>query len=208
MATTEPGGGRRPARSRDRSSDWNSEPLDQRLDRWVSAGRQLVDGVSGARPGSRSGERRASGRSGGASGAAGLGRWVEEKLDWLLEDGDDWREPWQEPPAEAASERQAVAGQQAMGVPEAGGRRVRRSLEAVSRRGAPAAQATAGPAATEAMDDWPSEDEFRLNRWQRPAAASREPPAVQPPGERTRGGVTSEGGAIPIRPVPRSNRRR
>ena len=34
-----------------------SDPLEQRLDRLVSAGRQLVDGVSGARPGSRSSGR-------------------------------------------------------------------------------------------------------------------------------------------------------
>ena len=26
-----------------------------------------------------------------------FGRWVEGRLDWLLDDGDDWREPWQEP---------------------------------------------------------------------------------------------------------------
>ncbi len=33
------------------------------------------------------------GRGGGFDG---LGRWVEQRLDWLLDDGDDWREPWQE----------------------------------------------------------------------------------------------------------------
>jgi hypothetical protein len=67
----------------------------------VSAGRQLVDGVAGSRPGSRpparAGEGRAGGRGPGRGGGFdGLGRWVEQRLDWLLDDGDDWREPWQE----------------------------------------------------------------------------------------------------------------
>ena len=37
----------------DRRLGRGSEPLDQRLERWVSRGRELVDGVSGARPGAR-----------------------------------------------------------------------------------------------------------------------------------------------------------
>lgn len=72
-------------------------PLDQRLERWMSTGRQLVDGVSGSsRPGSRPGARRSDGPPQGRQGLDGLGRWVEERLDRLLDDGDDWREPWQE----------------------------------------------------------------------------------------------------------------
>ena len=80
-----------------------SEPLDQRLGRWVSRGRELVDGVSGARPGARPGGRAAPGDSRTGAGGRGfqparIGRWVEERLDWLLDDDgdDDWREPWQE----------------------------------------------------------------------------------------------------------------
>ncbi len=69
-----------------------------RLDQWMNAGRQLVDGVAGARPGSRPGGPPAEGRAGGRPSLEGLGRWVETRLDWLLEDDDDWREPW-EPPA-------------------------------------------------------------------------------------------------------------
>jgi len=81
-----------------------AEPIDQRLDRWVSRGRELVDGVAGARPGSRLPGAEAAGlglRGLGAGGLnpARLGRWVEERFDWLLEDDgdDDWREPWQQP---------------------------------------------------------------------------------------------------------------
>ena len=70
-----------------------SEPrFEQRLDQWVSAGRQLVDGVSGARPGTRAG-----GRSSGLK-LDHLGRWVEDKLDWLLEDDEGWHESWEQQP--------------------------------------------------------------------------------------------------------------
>jgi hypothetical protein len=92
-----PRDGRRPGRD-------GPEPLDQRLDRWVSRGRELVDGVAGARPGSRTPGPEAAGLGHRGLGAGGLnparlGRWVEERFDWLLEDDadDDWREPWQEP---------------------------------------------------------------------------------------------------------------
>ncbi len=92
-----PRDGRRPGRD-------GSEPLEQRLDRWVSRGRELVDGVAGARPGSRTPGPEGAGLGHRGLGAGGLnparlGRWVEERFDWLLEDDadDDWREPWQEP---------------------------------------------------------------------------------------------------------------
>jgi hypothetical protein len=66
------------------------------LDQWMSAGRQLVDGVAGARPGSRPQARGAERRTGGRPGLEGLGRWVENRIDWFLEGDDDWQEPWQE----------------------------------------------------------------------------------------------------------------
>jgi hypothetical protein len=166
----------------------DADPLEQRLDRWVNAGRQLVDGVSGARPGSRGGER-AERRGGPRAGFDGLGRWVEGKLDWLLEDGDDWREPWQEPQAaadqRAPAQRASVTDLPAGGPPAA----PRRRLEAVSRRGAREAE----PAAAPAEDEWPDDDTFNLSRWQR-GPRPEAPPSPPPP----------SGG----RPLPRSSRRR
>lgn len=89
-----------------RGADRDADPLDQRLDRWMSAGRQFVDGVSGARPGGRNRE----GRPAGRPGFEGLGRWVEDRLDWLLEEDDDWREPWQqERPSLQGSDRRGSA---------------------------------------------------------------------------------------------------
>jgi len=85
----------RPLPTRDRP--WGDDPLEQRFDRWVHRGRQLVEGVSGARPGSRQAPPPGANRPGGrGAGIDGLGRWMGNRLDWLLDDGDDWREPWQE----------------------------------------------------------------------------------------------------------------
>ena len=111
--------GRRPAGSR------SGDGLERRLDQLVTAGRQLVDGVAGTRPGGR----------GGRGGIDGVGRWVGERLDWLLDEGDDWREPWQErsEPAVAAARPPAEGRRQAgEGRSDGGGRR---ALEAISRRG-------------------------------------------------------------------------
>jgi len=96
---------------------WDDEGLEQRLDRWVETGRQLVDGVAGARPGSRSPGRGQSRRPGPRLNPSELGRWVEGKLEWLLDDEgeDDWREPWQSSPGASVGRR--------------------RPLEAISRRG-------------------------------------------------------------------------
>jgi hypothetical protein len=160
------------------------EPLEQRLDRWVSAGRQLVDGVSGVRPGSRAGSR----ESVRPRGPTQLGRWVEERLDWLLDDSDDWREPWQQ--GESPPPRRDPAPP-----------RRRRSLEALSRRGRavpPAAEPSASPAGDQA--DWPDEESFSVPRWQRaePARLPMQDLAAPPPPPPASSG----------RPLPRSSRRR
>lgn len=88
--------GRAPQPPAERRSLRETDPLEQRLDRWMSTGRQLVEGVAGGRPGARPAARGPEGRSGARGGFDGLGRWVEDRLDWLLDDGEDWREPWQE----------------------------------------------------------------------------------------------------------------
>lgn len=72
MATTDQGYGReRDSRDRDpreresrerepsRRPRGGTDPLDQRVDRWVTAGRQFVEGVAGSRPGGRPAPRSA-----------------------------------------------------------------------------------------------------------------------------------------------------
>lgn len=161
------------------------DPLEQRFDRLMSAGRQLVDGVSGARPGSR--------QPGRAQGAAplprlgDLGRWVESRLDGLLDDDDDnWREPWQNQPAPA---------------PEPTSPR-RRPLEALSRRGQPAPAGRVSDRAGVTGEDWPDDASFRVPRWQRDPRPQPEPqPQPEPPRSQAPAGTGT-------RPLPRSSRRR
>lgn len=166
--------------------------FDQRLDRWVEAGRQLVDGVSGARPGSRQGGRGSQRRSGARLNPGELGRWVENKLEWLLDDegADDWREPWQQPLSQQ---------------PQARGSR-RQPLQAISRRGPRPSNA---PPAASGGDDWPDDASFSVPRWQRQAplqqARDQQDPGaamVQPDDQQPRGRNAAD------RPLPRSSRRR
>lgn len=145
----------------------NRRALDERLEGWVSRGRELVDGVSGARPGSRppgrGGERSG---VGGRGALDGVGRWVEGKLDWLLDDRDDWQEPWQEA-ERPASRRGATAERGERWQPAASDageenspafRRSRTPLEAISRRGASPAERPRhqpSPAPPRATPPWP-----------------------------------------------------
>ena len=199
---------RRPLRESDARAPREVGSLDQRLDRWVSAGRQLVDGVSGGRPGSRPTGRRPEGRLGPRGGIDGLGRWVEERLDWLLDDGDDWREPWQEGGRPLGAEptitgRSAAApGRSSAEPPAPPATPRRRPLEARSRRGQAAALGPDG-GRSGLQEDWPEDEAFTVPRWRRPAAPIRpeEPPAGAGGGSPERG----QGGA---RPLPRSSRRR
>lgn len=115
-------------------------------------------------------------------------------MDWLLDDGDDWREPWQESPP---SPRPA---------PPANGRR--RNLEAVSRRGAAAADTPASTSAKSAAGssageaEWPDDDSFAIPRWRRPAPSAPLPPDLTAPPP------PPPPPAPPSRPLPRSTRRR
>ncbi len=169
-----------------------SDPLDQRVDRWVTAGRQFVEGVAGSRPGGRSAGRGPDRRPQLRPRMDELGRWVEGRLDWLLDDGDDWREPWQE------NERGAPADP----VPPPAPVRSRRPmLEAVSRRGrsgppsSPAPAPAPAPASgTDDDGDWPDDASFTLPRWQRPQDSGEPEPGFTPPASG--------------RPLPRSSRRR
>ena len=166
------------------------DPLEQGLDRLVSAGRQLVDGVSGARPGSRKATRTAAPGPGGRPRLGELGRWVEDKLDWILEDDDDWREPWQAT-REPAQVEVPAPRQVEPALPSSR----RRPLDASSRR-APVLPPSAGE-----DQGWPDDDSFNRPRWQRASVQ----PAQQP---LTLRNTAAAGPAPGVRPVPRSSRRR
>ncbi|MEB3301609.1 MAG: hypothetical protein VKN56_06520 [Cyanobacteriota bacterium] len=186
----------------------NKRGLEERLEGWMTRGRELVDGVSGTRPGTRPGGRGAE-RSGGSQGGLdGLGRWVEGRLDWLLDDRDDWREPWQE------ADRPSLQRSEA---PPPSPRRSRVPLEAISRRGIPGSAsgtswrpprseqagvesppATAPAPKAPSPDSWPEEETFSVPRWRREEPPP--PPAANP--------LADPAPAVaPGRPLPRSTRR-
>ncbi len=190
-----------PERSVSRSADRprrGADSLEQGLERLVSAGRQLVDGVAGTRPGSRG-----TGRGGGASGGersrlGDLGRWVENKLDWILEEEDAWQEPWEQrarPPAQQPVQPAQTSR--------------RRPLEAISRR-RPDSGRPLDTGHGEGDGDWPDDDSFSRPRWRRPA------PEPLPTGSPTASSADAPIAAPAIapeaasrgRPLPRSSRRR
>ena len=158
---------------------------DRRLDQFLETGRQFVDGVSGRRPGQRPGVRRS------GLDLDSVGRWVGEKVEWLLEEDDDWQEPWQE---------------SGRGRPEAARsiHSARRPLDAISRRGrrsVPAPVPTSTPPVAQEFksdqQDWPEDDSFRVQRWSRSAQTPPRPESEAAPNP------TSA-----RRALPRSSRRR
>ena len=180
----------------------SADHLEQRFDRWVNRGRDLIDGVAGARPGNRAsagvgptepeGERRGRWRH----ELDGLGRWVGTRLDTLLDDDSDWREPWQEDrrpvargnPAQGALQPTPALGMPSSARPASG----RRALDAISRRGPgpnndgpPMARSSrpdlqqqpalaqrpgvVAPASEEPeLEAWPDDGLFSVPRWSRP----------------------------------------
>jgi hypothetical protein len=170
----------------------------------MTAGRQLVDGVAGSRPGSRSPGRSGSGRAGEGRSLQGLGRWMEDRLDWFMEGEDDWPEPWQEPqvqrPTPPASSQPPQASARSR-VENGGGQgpatpaQSRRPLDAISRRAAPLL-----PPAMDEGEEWPAAASYEVPRWQRPraGAAAAEPEVM----------ARLKAPNPPRRPLPRSSRSR
>jgi len=201
----------------ERRSYRRPEPrFEQRLDQWMTAGRQLVDGVAGARPGSRPSARGTGSAAGPRLRPGDLGRWVENKIDWLLEDDDGWREPWQEPRSSAMpsaapvrnpsaapgrsmsaakSSRTAPPTSQTGAVSSAAGSR-RRPLEAISLRGTPLLPERPSSLDQSAADpDWPDDESFSVSRWRRGDGPG------QPARERDSGGGSAPASS-PLNPRP------
>tara|TARA_B100000700_G_scaffold201439_1_gene221599 strand:+ start:111 stop:641 length:531 start_codon:yes stop_codon:yes gene_type:complete len=137
---------RNPNQTRQRSR----EPLDRRMDKWIQTGKQVVDGVAGNRPGQR--------REGGKHKTTGpnleqVGRWMEEKIDWFFEDDNDWFD--NELSDDLPKEESIINS--------------KRPLGAISLR-APKAlppQIQEKRNDLDKIDEWPDEQSFKLNRWER-----------------------------------------
>ena len=153
---------------------------DRRFDQWLETGRQLVDGVAGTRPG-----RRPAGGQRPSVDFESVGRWVGDKIDWLMDEEEDWRDPV-EPPQRADATATARSSR-------------KRPLDAISRRQlvAPVPE----PESIYGGDDnsWPDDESFRVERWTRSAGPPSTTAAPQP---------VSRGPGPSRRPLPRSSRRR
>ena len=157
------------------------QPLDRRVDKWIESGRQFVDGVSGTRPGMR----RSNSKGISASNFEKAGRWVSDKLDWLLEDEDAWMEPWQ------FSEKIPMSNSTG-----------KRPLEAISLRAQKQIKHAQKALQSDSDDDqWPDESSFRVDRWKRSQSKDK---ANFVRDSQNRG----EENSVELRPLPRSSRRR
>ena len=180
-------------------SQRSPDPLDRRLDRWLDTGRQLVDGVSGARPG-----RRSLDRLDGASRLDAMGRWVGDRIDWLLDEEDDWREVSERPQSRQFA--RPTPGDVSPSVERSTPSRRKRPLQALSRRQPvlpPPVTSTSSVSPSGEEDVWPEDDSFRVERWKRSAnrdalADSGSSPTASSPTPRSSS----------RRPLPRSSRRR
>ena len=125
------------------------ESFDRKFDQFIETGRQFVDGVSGTRPGKR---KPINTNSFSTSSLEKVGQWVGDKLDWILEDEDDWIEPWQ---LDQSEQRTNFSNR-------------KRPLEAISLRGIKSLEpALSDRSAPEQEDQWPDESSFRVDRWER-----------------------------------------
>ena len=125
--------------------------FDRRLDQLIETGRQVVDGVAGNRPGQR--DHRFVDR-GTTSGLNNVGRWVEDKLDWLLEEEE---EDWEDLNQEISS-----SGKKPF-------------LEAISRRSSRKLTRNLLPEQNIQQEnnieltnqEWPEDSSFRIEKWER-----------------------------------------
>ena len=195
--------------SRRQRSQRSPDPLDRRLDRWLDTGRQLVDGVSGARPG-----RRSLDRLDGASRLDAMGRWVGDRIDWLLDEEDDWREVSERPQSwqSARPKPSVVSPTLERSTPS----RRKRPLQALSRRQPvlPPPVTLTSPASSSGEDDvWPEDDSFRVERWKRSAnrdalTDSGFSPTASSPTASSPAASSPTSRSSSRRPLPRSSRRR
>ncbi len=156
------------------------ENLDKRVDQWIETGRQFVDGVAGNRPGKRKNgriDRRTS------TNLQTVGRWVGDKIDWFLEETDDFEEPYQ---LESKDEK-----------PQACYPEMKQPLEAISRRVSRDLYDDISSNPRDLDDDsWPDDGDFKVEKWKRNSfSENREP-------------VEFIDENFDLRPLPRSTRRR
>ena len=137
-------------KNRNQNRQRSRAPLDRRMDKWIQTGKQVVDGVAGYRPGQRRGGWQDKETS---ANFEKVGRWMEEKIDWFFEDDDDWLD---NEDLDDESLQESINNR-------------KRPLSAISLR-APKAlppQIERRSNNSDAIDEWPDDQSFKLNKWER-----------------------------------------
>jgi len=134
--------------------------LDRKVDQFLEAGRQFVDGVSGTRPGSR---RRGRLNKLSRPNVKDVGRWVSDKVDSIFEDEEfeDWEDSNENSSqfkyfsrdVDSESKRENIMN--------------KRPLEARSLRESNENASNQSARFLYPVDDWPEESDFKVNKWQR-----------------------------------------
>ena len=148
------------SRRKNNKNSFEISNLDRKVDQFLEAGRQFVDGVSGTRPGSR---RRARFNRLSRANVKDMGRWVSDKFDSIFEDEEfeDW---------EDVNEKSNQFKYFSRGVDSESKKENyinKRPLEARSLRELNDPVSNTSARLLNPVDDWPEETDFKVNKWQR-----------------------------------------
>ena len=155
------------SRRRNNKNNFEIGNLDRKVDQFLEAGRQFVDGVSGTRPGSR---RRGRFNRLSRSNFNDVGRWVSDKVDSIFEEEefDDWYDDTETSNQFKYFSRGVDSGSSRENLMN------KRPLTAKSLRELNKPAKNNPERLLYPVDDWPEEDDFKVNNWQRSASESQE----------------------------------
>ena len=155
------------SRRRNNKNNFEIGNLDRKVDQFLEAGRQFVDGVSGTRPGTR---RRGRFNRLSRSNINDVGRWVSDKVESIFEEEefDDWH---------CDTESNNQLNYFTRGVDSGSSKENfmnKRPLTARSLRELNKPSTNNPERLLYPVDDWPEEDDFKVNKWQRSSNESQE----------------------------------
>mgnify|MGYP001472854896 CR=1 FL=1 len=148
------------SRRRNNKNNFDIGNLDRKVDQFLEAGRQFVDGVSGTRPGRR---RRAKFNGFSRVNVNDVGRWVSEKVDSIFD--DDELEDWYDENENTNPLKNFSRSIDLQSKTE--NFMYKRPLEAKSLRDLNEPITNKPAKLLYGGDDWPEESDFKVNKWQR-----------------------------------------
>ena len=155
------------SRRRNNKNNFEIGNLDRKVDQFLEAGRQFVDGVSGTRPGSR---RRGRFNRFSRSNVKDVGRWVSDKVDSLFEDEEF--EDWFDDTESRNQFKHFSRGIESEFIEE--NVMNKRPLSARSLRDLDVHDSNKAERLLCPVDDWPEEADFKVTKWQRSSNESQE----------------------------------